>query len=378
MSATRITTESLPSRFGKSLSGVLGGIALFIVALVLLFWNEGRAVKTAKGLAEGESSVVHLESIDPVDEATRNALVHLTGQATSGETLRDDFFAIEVPALKLRRTVEMLQWRENSESKTRTKLGGGTETVTTFTYEKVWSDTLIDSSQFDNKTDYVNPRSMPLESREAAVSEVRLGAYRLGPGLVSQLNRFEEIAPPPTLPEGHVAQGGAIYRSTNSAAPKIGDLRITFKAAMPGEISVVARNANGLLDGYRTKTDTTIEMLEYGIKDHAAMFQAAKQANKMLTFGLRILGIILLFIGVKSVLGPISVVLDVLPFLGSLSRMGTTLIALVVSLPVAIVTIAIAWLSYRPLIGISLIVAAVAVGVFLIIIARKRSAAKTA
>jgi len=373
MSVKRVTNESLPSRLGKSLSGVLGGIALFLLAIVLLFWNEGRAVKTAKGLAEGESKVVTLESIGQVDQATRDTLVHLTGPAESGETLRDDHFAIEVPALVLRRTVEMLQWRENSESKTRTKLGGGTETETTFTYEKVWSESLIDSSRFESAADHANPAFKPLDSHTVQAAEVRVGAYRLGAGLMAKLSRFEEVPPPDTLPEGHTTVGSVIFRSADPAAPQIGDLRISFKAAMPAEISVVARNHNGVLDAYRTENGSVIELLEYGDKDAAAMFHAAKQANKALTFGLRILGIILLFVGAKSVLGPISVVLDVLPFLGRVSRMGTTLIAAVVALPAAFVTIAIAWITYRPVLGVSLIVAGVLIGIFLIRMARKRS-----
>lgn len=378
MSMKRITTESMPSRLGKSLSGVLGGIALFIVAIVLLWWNEGRAVKTAKDLADGESSVISLESAGHIDSATRNELVHLSGRAESGEMLRDDSFDIEVPALKLRRTVEMLQWRENAESKTRTKLGGGTETETVFTYEKAWSDNLIDSSRFENAQDYLNPTAKPLVSREVEAKEIRLGAYRLGPGLVAKLNRFEELPPPADLPVGHTTQGHVIFRGADPATPQIGDLRITFKAAMPADISVVARNQNGLLDGYPMKRGSTLQLLEYGEKDAADMFETAKNANKTLTFGLRILGIILLFVGAKSVLGPLAVVADVLPFLGRVTRAGSTLLAAVVALPVAFLTIAIAWISHRPLLGVGLIVAGLVSGFFLMRLARKRGATQAA
>ena len=50
---TQVTSTSWIARLGKSILGVLIGIVLIIAAIVLLFWNEGRAVTTARSLAEG-------------------------------------------------------------------------------------------------------------------------------------------------------------------------------------------------------------------------------------------------------------------------------------------------------------------------------------
>jgi hypothetical protein len=375
MSVKRVTTQSLPSRLGKSLSGILGGIALFILSVVLLWWNEERAVDTAMDLAEGESAVIPLEQIHRIDPATKGALIHLTGMAESSDTLRDGAFGIEIPALKLRRTVEMLQWRELTESKTRTKLGGGTETETTFSYEKIWADTLIDSSRFEVTEGHRNPTVKPLESLDIEADEIHLGAYRLGPGLVAKLGKFEELPPPESLPEGHVAQGNVIFRSADPNAPQIGDLRITLKAAMPAEISVIARNNNGLLDGYRANKGSAIQLLQYGNVDANGMFQSAKSANKALTFGLRILGIILMFIGANSVMGPIGVLADVIPPLGRITRVGTSLISAIITLPVALVTIALAWLSHRPVLAVGLMILGGALAFAILYFARKRKVA---
>ncbi len=359
----------------KSISGVLGGIALVAVAVVVLYWNEGRAVETARGLVEGETSVVRLDEIGEVDQGTDGALVHLTGKAESGEVLRDDAFDLEVPALKLHRGVEMLQWRENRETKTRTKIGGDTETETVYSYEKIWSDSLIDSSGFD-EGGYQNPESKPLESLEVTAEEIRVGAYRLGPGLVERINRFEEVPPPDELPEGHVAQGNVIFRSADPNAPQVGDLRITLRAAMPTDVSVVARNKGGRLEAFQTTTGTTIKLLEYGELDASEMFQTAKSANKTLTMGLRILGVLLVFVGVQSVLGPVVVVAGVLPLVGRVTRAGTTLISGIIAVPLAFVTISIAWLSYRPWIGAGVLLLGAVVGSGLVWFARKRAVAE--
>ena len=51
---TEITQKGWTSRIGESIKGVLIGIVLIGLSCVGLFWNEGRAVQTAKSLAEGE------------------------------------------------------------------------------------------------------------------------------------------------------------------------------------------------------------------------------------------------------------------------------------------------------------------------------------
>ena len=49
-SFSEITSESWFGRLASAIKGVLIGIVLFVIAFPLLWWNEGRAVRTAKGL----------------------------------------------------------------------------------------------------------------------------------------------------------------------------------------------------------------------------------------------------------------------------------------------------------------------------------------
>ena len=60
--------------------------------------------------------------------------------ATTSEILVDPSFGVAQQAIHLERRVSMYQWRESRESKTEKKLGGGTETITTYSYSKGWSD----------------------------------------------------------------------------------------------------------------------------------------------------------------------------------------------------------------------------------------------
>ena len=65
-SFTQTTTTSWLSRLGSSLTGVLIGTILLPCAIVLLSWNEGRAVAAAAGLKQGLSSIVEI-SAEPVN-----------------------------------------------------------------------------------------------------------------------------------------------------------------------------------------------------------------------------------------------------------------------------------------------------------------------
>ena len=81
-------------------------------------------------------------------------------------TLKDSTFGVEAKGLKLGRTVQMYQWKETSESKTKEKIGGGKETTTTYDYKKDWSDSPIDSSDFKRPEGHQNPDLISLQSGE--------------------------------------------------------------------------------------------------------------------------------------------------------------------------------------------------------------------
>ena len=71
------------------------------------------------------------------------------------------------------------------------------------------------------------------------------------------------------------------------------------------------------------------------------------------------MGFVLMFMGIALVLRPLSVLADVLPILGNIVGAGTSLIAGLVATVLTLLTISIAWLFYRPLLGIALLVVAV-------------------
>src|SRR5215475_6530768 len=87
------TTTSWTSRIGDSVKGVLFGIALIVLSCIGLFWNEGRAVQTAKSLAEGANLVIDVDPtrIDPINEGK---LIHVSGEIKAGVKPVDAEFGV--------------------------------------------------------------------------------------------------------------------------------------------------------------------------------------------------------------------------------------------------------------------------------------------
>ncbi len=383
-SVRTVTNQSWFSRIKESFVGILIGLLLFLAAFPVLFLNEGRALKTAKGLEEGARSVVSVEA-DVIDKTMDKKLVHVTGEATTVEELDDSAFNVIINAVALRRTAEMYQWEESKKSETKDKLGGGQETVTTYSYQKSWSKTPINSESFQERQGHTNPATMPFTERIERASLVTLGAYRLPPSLILKMDDFQplpvtqamyEKLPAPIQSKSSV-DNGFLYIGENPQSPQIGDTRISFQIVKPGPVSVVARQIGNSFEPYTTKTNTVIAFLYNGTHSAENMFQNEISANATLTWILRGLGAFLMFFGLMLIFRPIAVMASVVPFIGKVFGFGTTLIAGAIAIPLSLTTIAIGWIAYRPVIGILLLVVAAAIVAGTIALLRSRAQKKT-
>ena len=370
---TEVTSQGWFSRIGGAIKGILVGLILVAGGAALLWFNEGRAVKTAKALKEGAGVVVSVGA-DRVEPGNEGRLVHMTGQATTGEQLADPDFGVSANAIALRRSVEMFQWKESKHSETKKKLGGGEETVTTYTYDKAWSREAISTSDFKKPEGHGNPGSFPFTEETWRASRVTLGAFTLSEGLLAQMTDFQPLPMTSTagvkLPAGRFGgmqiSGGLLFLGANPSSPQVGDMRVSFAQIRPGMVSVVARQVASSFEPYLTTVGRSLEMLEPGAVSADAMFKSAMASNRMLTWILRAVGFVLIFIGFAAVFKPLSVLADVVPFIGNLVGFGTGAVAFMLALFVSLVVIAIAWIVYRPVLGIGLLVVAVGTAVFLL------------
>lgn len=373
MTTTETTSTSWFSRLGNSLKNIVLGILFVVGTVMLLFWNEGRAVKTEQGLKEGLASVISV-SPDKKDVKNDGKLIHFTGMTQTPRTLTDEEFAITKEALKMKRTVEVYQWNEEVKSKTIEKLGGGTETTTTYTYTKKWSDSIIDSTNFKESELHQNPTSKMITDKEWIAEDVTVGAFAISKDMLASLNGYQ----PFSLSEDKInlqsttmsAQlqlvGGTIYYQTKDAAvPEIGNTRISYEVVIPQDISVVYKQEGEALVPYQTKNGSIISMIQTGKATAEEMFKNAQESNKTTTWILRVVGILFMFIGFQMIFSVLQVIGSVIPFVGRIIGMGTGLVAGVLTIILASVIIALAWIFYRPVIGIGLLIVAIVAYVYL-------------
>ncbi len=397
-SFSEVSSQSWLGRLGESIKGVIFGLILFVLAFPLLWWNEGRTIRTARGLQELGHEVVSVEA-DRVDPANNDKPVHIIAQATSDETLTDTVFNVATKGIKLARRVSMYQWREHQQSETKKKLGGGTETVTTYTYDKGWSGDpqnssgskqfefhvqsgdqvkgvggaggagdVQDSRNFKHPEGHQNPAQPKFPNEEKVAAKVALGAFTLSPGLVRQLDQFEDLPisnddlakMPEDVRKEVKLDAGRLYVGNDPGSPQVGDLRILFRVVKPAVVSILAKQSGQTFAPWRSHSGTDVERLITGTVDAQGMVHVMERENAMLKWMLRLAGYILMALGIGLLLNPLVTVADVVPLLGNLLGMGVAITAGLIAAFFTLVTIALAWIAYRPLVGIGLLVAAVA------------------
>jgi hypothetical protein len=374
MAYVEVTSQSWLSRITRSVGGVVLGLGLFVVAFPLLYWNEGRAVRTMKSLEEGQGAVVKARA-DTVEPKNELKLVQVSGETETHDLLRDPDFGVKVQAIRLLRDAEMFQWKENRRSETRKKLGGSEETVTTYTYEKAWVDHLLDSSRY-KEAGHGNPATMKYESKKLEATHVQLAAYQLSGEQISKIGGAAALevgadAPLENAPRrAKVKADGVVYVGDSSDNPRIGDERISFRVVKPGPLSVIGQQTGDTFQPYQTQAGDALLLVQDGIHAPEEMFQKAQSDNAALTWILRLVGFVLMFIGLAMAFKPLSVVADVVPFIGSMVGAGMGLFAFLISVALSLLTISLAWMVHRPLLGIPLLL--VAVGALYLVFARGR------
>lgn len=366
---TETTTTGWDGRLGRSIFGMFIGILLIPAAIVLLYRNEGRAVAAITRLDQGLRQVAEA-SPNAALPADNGKLIHLVGRIGTATPALDPAFAVTgTGLLRLRRQVEMYQWKEDESATTQQSIGGSETTRTTYAYRRVWSESAINSGAFRHVAGHVNP-VMPMRSTTFDSSAATLGAYHIDRSVLDEISDFTPLAvtKAPPLPaysspfypvRPYQVEGDGFYLGQNPANPSIGDLRITFDAVRSQVFSVVAAQVGNALVAYHAADGYEIALIKPGALSAAALFSEKKQEERTLTWVLRGAGFALMVIAFALLAAPLVTLFAVIPFFEGILQAGVFLVALTFAVPVTLVTIAIAWAAHRPLVGGVLIIAAV-------------------
>lgn len=375
-----VTHQSWGARIGESLKGIVFGLVLIPCSFALLNWNEERAVDRSSALAAAADVVISIPA-DRIARANDGKLVHVMGRATTEDELHDSEFDVIATGIKLVRTVEIYQWQETSSSETHQNLGGSTETKTTYKYSKGWASELANSSTFRKPAGHENPSYVPFSNTTYQAETVTIGAFRLSDAQVAALDEtrpapLRHLVPePPTEIDGRpvTMTDNQFYVGANPNSPEVGDLRVRFDLVEPADISIIAQQYKDSFIPYAAPTGE-IDLIEYGLKAPESMIRIAQRENDLMTWGLRLGGFLLMFMGFKLVFALAEVVTSFIPLLGWFTGAVSSLVAGILAFVLSLATIGTAWIVHHPLIGVGLGVAVTGALAAFWIMRRSRSA----
>ena len=437
MAYQEVTTTGYGTRVGNSFKAIGGGFLMFVLGTALLWWNEGRAVKTEKMLDEAGNAYVEMENPNKKDASLEGELICGTAMATTEDSLVDAQFGIGAKAISIRRNVEYYQWVEHSQTKREDKLGGKEVTTTTYTYTKEWVSSPIVSSDFHDPA-YQNKNSVltTIDESEQWAENVKWGAYTLSESLFHRISSREaidlaiaedlltqfdkstqaayerahglvntainkisqpaqpvqqpaQVAIPDSikalLPDSVRAKLDSIQAVTDSlnkqmanaenkkdlqyvhqasnvlyfgrvpGSPEVGDVRVTFEKVVPAKVTIMAVVDGDSFKPYKAKNGKRFQTLVMGKKSGDEIIEGEKEANNMILWALRILGIMIIIGGLKGIFGFLETILKVVPFIAGIFGWGVGIVCTVVGIVWSLIVIALAWLFYRPVLAICLL-----------------------
>lgn len=332
---TQVTNTNFVSRIFSSIVGIFMGIILFFGAFFLLWWNEGKVdfSKIAKTAVEIKS--------DTPDTSNNGNLVSTTGFIKSDSLIGDEPYVKIGEYIILKRTVEMYSWVEEKDSKSNTNTGGSSTTTTSYTYAKKWINVPPDSSKFQYPTDHTNPvKSM--ENKEIKADSSHVGAYyfEINTVQITGLTSLQLSKTNTSLPDkAELIGSDYIYIGTGMyTAPNIGDIRISY-VQLPSlaKVTIFGKLDGSSIVAYLDKNDNRLYRIFTGGRDEAIATMHSEYSMMLWIF--RFVGFLLMWIGLSMVFAPISVLLDILPIFGTISRGLIGVITFVVALVLTIVTI---------------------------------------
>lgn len=365
MSDTVVEKKGFGTRMKNSLSGIIGGIIFVIIGIVILVINERGNVINIRDNKELQNAYVDVVS-ETVDKDSEGKLIATSGKLDyNNETLTDTKFNISISTPLLERKVEVYQWEEETEER---------DDQTTYNYNKVWSDEVIDSTKFKKESGHSNPEAKPFENASYKASELKVGAYKLSNAFATSINTNKTIEDltNATIPEGYQVNGKYLTNSEDVEAPAIGDVRISFEYASYTDVSVMGKQSNGTIVEYTTKKGSNFTYFVEGTHDGSYMLNAKEKSDKAMKWILRFLGTILIMVGIASLFGPLTTLASYVPILGTLVNGATGIIAFLLGLAISLVVIAVSWIAFRPILGIALL----AIAIVLVIVLKKCLAKK--
>ena len=287
----------------------------------LLWWNEGISAATGSAIGEARAVAAALPAVTTADLSYNGKMVHATGFADTKEIITDPLTGASAAAISLQRKVQYFQITESRSSRTIGRGGENQREEVTYTYEEKWTDRPINSSYFYFRQYDRNVILMEIPNETFYAGDVTFGAYLLSPAIAASipgsapvgiemepetLAKLEaQITPPSTLAAGrsyvHI-RGNEAYLGRSPSSPRIGDVRVTYTAVQPSNISILAQISGNTFEPFKASNGSEFSRVSTGTIGMGEMFGDAESQNTANMWVRRVMGTLLAAFGLKMLM----------------------------------------------------------------------------
>ncbi|MCK4517533.1 TMEM43 family protein [Candidatus Babeliales bacterium] len=397
---TEITRVGLGGRLKGSFMGVVFGALMFFGSFVLLWVNEGRV-----NLAKVAQTAVEVNATQ-IDSSAEGKLISVSALLKTDEDLGDPEYLKPGNYIKLVRIVEMFAWKEQVSERTEQKVGGSETRIKTYKYKRGWTRHPSPSTSFKHPENHTNP-PLTVSQETFVVQSAQVGLYKINPKTITF-----PIAKPLALSSENVIlkPGEKLSTGENNyifkgslLSPEVGDVRISFRSVKSGiEVTAFGKlkgetitpffyGKEGSLESFESDDDTdesagrlTINDKEislptfFGKKLHRVLRGDRDEAiatlsaeHKFISWMLRLVGFLMMWIGMMLFFGPLTTLLGILPFLASLGRALVSLITLPIALVLSSITIILSMI-FHSIIALLIILGLLFVGLLLLVVCKRK------
>ena len=368
---------------GKGCLGFFLGPAMLVMAVYLLFNNEGDYLNTAQALDELQPLVQHVENTATPDAALEGKPVHLSGTATTEDVLTDDTYGVQAQGIMLRRNVQYAQWVEKKKKRT------GSDTKPSFmteaeykrsrddewiySYNLTWVNNPINSATFHNEhyrnANYTHYKA---DTIELWAKNVQLGNYKLTDNQIRRIAADGKRVPPQQVPEalhkhamlhgeylfiGHAPEGSSYY-PLDPQAPSVGDVRISWRQTSPQRpVSLVAVQKGNSFEPYTATNGAVIDLFYTDTLGITQCFDKARSTNTVNLWMVRMGGWLMFWGAFACMLRPLA---GMVPVCRKLAEAGAEVISLLLGTICSLLTISVSWLFCRPVFAVLMLLAIIA------------------
>lgn len=256
-------------------------IGLVLIGLAIVNKNQTTAVVDTDG-----NEVIFAKS-DIVSTGNQGKLVAISDKVAAGGNLTDKYFGISKKTYKLKRVVEMYQYKLNED---------------TNEYLKVWNEEVIDSSSYD--ANHKNPDSKAFTSEEYFENNLSLGAFALTDKLINDID-YDTVLGPDEISSLYTGQytltGEYITNTADMDNPKIGDFRISYKYAKDKTVTVIAKQNGNSFEPFYSDNKKEVYSLEEGELSAADFTTSTTGFEFNVNFIISLIGIAFVCFGVTAI-----------------------------------------------------------------------------